>query len=434
MLKNYFKTSAAINIFANSIGIVFLTGLSYLIISTAENVPVWDAWHNPRLFDLMFSGKLKFSDLYEEANGHRLLFPKIITLTLGYFSHYDVRWELLVNITLGATIFFLFKIFLADKLKQNNAIYFGAISCISILVFSLVQYENWYCGWQICIFLCIATSLLSLAILVLAKKSYINLLFAMVSAVIATYSFANGLIVWPLGALVLLCQKKSKGFAVAWLASAALFSFLYFYHFESSANFHITNLPEHIIYFLAYVGAPLAIESYFKAIIWAAAGLVVFIYLCWLAVKTATLRRHNLLLMVICVFSLASGLLISVARLGFGMEYALLSRYTSFSGLFWVSLCLMVFSRISVTPEVFEKKAAWFFVAMVLISSLRCSLIVKDEFDLHKRRMLLAINELKKEDLQNTRREAVKNITWDVDFTLEQAQILKKYKLSLYAE
>jgi len=97
-------------------------------------------------------------------------------------------------------------------------------------------------------------------------------------------------------------------------------------------------------------------------------------------------------------------------------------------------LCLMVFSRISVTPEVFEKKAAWFFVAMVLISSLRCSLIVKDEFDLHKRRMLLAINELKKEDLQNTRREAVKNITWDVDFTLEQAQILKKYKLSLYAE
>lgn len=69
---------------------------------------------------------------------------------------------------------------------------------------------------------------------------------------------------------------------------------------------------------------------------------------------------------------------------------------------------------------------------MIGIASLKNSILVRDEFSIHHKRMLYAKNELMKPDFRDANREAIKNITWDVDFTLQQALVLKAYKLSLY--
>ena len=409
---------------------ILFFGLAFLVLSTAENVPVWDAWHNPQLFDSLYSGKLVFSDLYQEINGHHNFFPRMITLVLGAISHYDLRWELVVNLVLGCGIYGVHRKIVTREFK-NGYIFFCASLLVAVLSFSLVQYENWYNGWQLSVFLCILMVMLSLYLLIFSASFGP----AILAAYIASYSFASGLLVWPLGLVLILCHKHKSQQTILWLIAGAICMGSYFYGLGSQSSFNFTKLHSYFIYFLVYVGSPVASQNPVLAMTWAAIGLILFVYFLWIW-RLSVFKAHSTELFFISlgIFSLLTGLLISVTRLEYGMEYALLSRYTSFPTLFWSSLCLLVLKKASATKESFEKALACFFVAMVMLSSLKGSWLSVKEFYIHEKRMQLAIQELKKENLATVNRNRIKNITWDVDVTLAQAAILKKYRLSLYSE
>lgn len=427
-----------------SIGLVLFLALTFIVLATSVNVPVWDAWHNPSLFEKLYSGNLVFYDLYRDVNGHRILFPRLIILGLGHVTHYDVRWELGVNLLLGAFIYVIYIKFVLNKLSLEPVPFFVAMIALPIILFSLVQYENWYFGWQICYFLAIAMSLFSISLLVNCDRLAALFFLAVTVAFIATYSFASSVLIWPLGLVVLILNKQSVRLMGMWAFFGLVCTISYFHGLTGESVFEANKSLDYLIYFLMYLGAPLSMENHLVAMIWGGMGLLAMIYIIYTNHASAdfilprgvgkSTHRVFLLLLMASIFSILNGVMIGIARLGFGSEYALLSRYTSFSSIFWISLIFLLLMAHSFSHKKFERNYIIFFIMIIMIASIKNTMRCVDKFYIHKNRMILAVRELKKENISMMDMRYVQNITWNVDFTIQQARILKEYNLSFYHE
>lgn len=73
-------------------------------------------------------------------------------------------------------------------------------------------------------------------------------------------------------------------------------------------------------------------------------GLLIFVLLCFYAFKVKFNHIPLRFGFMICSYSIISALTSAVARSGFGLEYALSSRYASLSQLFWLGIVIMLLS------------------------------------------------------------------------------------------
>ena len=106
---------------------------------------------------------------------------------------------------------------------------------VAFLVFTLGQYENTLFGYQLWLYLVIATLAATLYLLNLPRVSWLILVGAIAIAVIGSYSAVDGLCIWPAGLVVLLWKRRPRAFVLTWLISAVATTALYFYHLNSSA-------------------------------------------------------------------------------------------------------------------------------------------------------------------------------------------------------
>ena len=59
---------------------------------------------------------------------------------------------------------------------------------------------------------------------------------SIVAAVVASYSSFQGLLIWPVGLILLYCRRRSRQAVIVWVGSAILTSIVFFYHYSSSAG------------------------------------------------------------------------------------------------------------------------------------------------------------------------------------------------------
>lgn len=181
--------------------IVFLI---YFVAQYKVDVPYWDQWEIASLLNKSFEGTLAFGDLWKQHNEHRPLFPLIIMLVLARLSNWNISYELAVNILLGIGIFsvFIYQLGKTDKSIGNRRVYWP-VPIISLFIFCLPQYENWLWGWQIQVFLNVLAAIVGIVLLAGYAHKWLGFMLALFMGVIATYSFANGLVYWPVGLLML---------------------------------------------------------------------------------------------------------------------------------------------------------------------------------------------------------------------------------------
>ena len=223
----------------------------------------------------------------------------------------------------------------------------------SMLLFSMVQYENWSWGWQIQIFLNVFSVCFTFWALSYWENSWTGFIFAIIGATVATYSFANGILIWGIVLLWLLFSRSSYGtlFIIIWVLVASAITFSYFYHY-TKPEYHpsLLGFSEHpfnfLAFFLTYIGSPFGIYFGLKSsIIFGILGvstLLFFIFRLYLH------RQHDLLekslpWLSIITYIIMSALVTGIGRSGFGATQALFSRYTTFSIFFWISLTALTF-------------------------------------------------------------------------------------------
>ena len=423
-----------------------------LIVDVAKyrvDVPFWDQWNFVPLLGKSYEEGVTFQDLWGQHNEHRLLFPRLIMLGLALASRYNVVWELVVIILLAAAIFVVLWYQFSKSTKALGYSGFPwTVPFFSLLIFCLGQAENWLWGWQIQIFLNVLAAVAGFVFLGSRTFRWGKFLGAVGFGILATYSFANGLIFWPLGFLALFLapsgRRREKSLPLtAWAAvtAAVAISYLYNFRYESPSGrpwtHFLNHLGEYFQYLLKYLGRPIInFEEYALAIGFVGLLLFGFLSLYFFRKKGAEVRAI-LPFFLFGLYSIGCGLLTGIGRVGFGSAQAMSGRYVPFSALIWVSNFTLLYflsqeirQRMRIRPGRIIRLAGIGILSFVLLFGIvRTSYRVGHRvFKSYHSRMLPArAAVLRGEDEQLLLRLYI-----DADYVRRGISVLKKYKLSVF--
>jgi hypothetical protein len=341
--------------------------IAFFIATYSVDVPYSDQWKTAELFVKLADGSLSFTDLFDQHNEFRQLFPHLLFLALGRVTDWNVRYEMLVSFLLACLVSFnIYRISRITITGTEKCLWL--LAAANLLIFSPVQYETWLFGIQVIYLVPIAclTTCLSVAYSGLAANA--KLTIAVLLSIVSTFSSANGILCWVLVLPVLLVvcdwRKPFVPFLVAgWTALCVLSLSFYLYGYRTPGGHpSLTEALDHparaLSYFAAFVGAPLApgagLWRLAAAIPLGTITSILFLGACaylWAHFADRSLRKRMIVFIAVGMYSLGTGLMVMPARLGFGIPQAMSSRYSTFS------LYLLV-SLIYLTPIVLEHARA----------------------------------------------------------------------------
>jgi hypothetical protein len=330
-----------------------LVPLAFLVASLARSaldVPLWDAWELVPLLDRSYDGTLTLRDLWVQHNEHRIFFPKLWMIALARASGGSVSWDVASNVSVAALwLFFLARN--AKKLFENEGSRRSAVAfpVLSLLVFSMAQWENWICGWQIQIWLAVVSFTLAAFLLLAAPLKPARVAGAGLFAVVGTFSFADGVLAWPLLAAVLFLafpSRETRRTALLWIAAGALVVGLYLVGYHATQD-HPSPLAalEHPLrfadYVLRFLGTPLGGRDRWAARFLGGGGLLVA------GVAARELVRRGVPLarlapwFALALYALGCALLAGLGRAGpgegYGPHQAMSSRYVTLAMPLWIA-------------------------------------------------------------------------------------------------
>lgn len=304
------------------------------------DVPWYDEW---AFVDLLRSWSQQdigrvIALLGAQHNEHRLLFPRLVMLTLAKLTGWDVRVEmycsLLLSIMLLAVIWLIYK-------KTVDGSLWGFVP-LSWLVFSLGQWENILWGWQLALYLQALATVCALYFL--STRSLRFTALAALCAIVASFSFSSGLLTWPVGLLYLLAQRTTKRRRALWGLAGLLTIAVYFigYTFPGHHPSPLTALSrplKTVAFFLGNVGAPFGGGSLlFSQLMGGCLFLLLLIYL-YRRLKDACLGNRQwsdaeALSGSMIIVSLLTSAVIAIGRVGFDYpEWAMNSRYITLTSI-----------------------------------------------------------------------------------------------------
>jgi hypothetical protein len=193
--------------------------------SFGVNVVMGDSWSMVTYFDQLSSGTLRLSDLLALHNGHWMLFPRIAWLLLGTITEWNSVAEMYLTqaCLLGSLICFLLAF--RNSIKPNPVFTTLFMIPISLLVFSFVRAMDFLRGFHVTFAFAEVFGVLALYLLyVLRFERFRRAVFvtAVGSAMVASFSAAAGLLVWPAGLLGLSISPLEKPMKRVFIALWAL--------------------------------------------------------------------------------------------------------------------------------------------------------------------------------------------------------------------
>jgi hypothetical protein len=342
------------------LALVPLAFLIWVVVQYAVDVPYRDQWELVPLLDKTYHGELTFPNLWAQHNEHRILFPRIIMLALARGTGWNTRYELAVNVILAIGIFtvLVHQVKITGR-KLGAAGLAWAIPATSLIVFSIGQYQNWLWGWQLQMFLNLLAAMGGIVLLAHETFTWKRFALSALLGVVALYSFANGVLFWPIGLVILLVvtagARQRLAAITGWVLLSALALGSYFYHYQKPADHPPLNLifktpAEYAAYVFKYiggigahdVGGTMSADGN-VALIFGLGGTMALGWAGWMLGRKQLADFRTLLpYLGMSLYSVASALVTGVGRIGFGSTQAVFSRYSTMMVPFWASLVFLL--------------------------------------------------------------------------------------------
>lgn len=332
-------------------------GAFYLVLRHGVAIPFWDEWSTPGAqLASWYRGSFSLAELWSQHNESRKVVPKLIYLPLFLVAGWNVR--LAIVLLMAFVCFGSVALYHLARRTIRSAVAAGlAFGFMNLLLFSPRQYENFLYGiqWETFApgFALVLAMLVNLSGRSLRWKTICNGALALVS----TYTFANGMLLWflafPLAARSSPEAPASSGSKLFWrfsyILAATISITCYFISYEHPplspprASFS-TDAAALLHFFLVWIG------SLFRVTHASATGVVVlglFLSLAaisaWLMAKDRRWQSHYPWL-VLGAYTLISGAVTAVARLGFGLTMAADARYTVFTVMLYIAIVGLAFT------------------------------------------------------------------------------------------
>jgi hypothetical protein len=312
------------------------------------NVPFQDQWSDVQIIADSFSGHLGLAQLWSLHNENRIFFPNLIVLLLSRTTDFNV----LVEEYLSAALLVLsIAVLVIAHRRRVGRIPWLCYCPVAFLMVSIVQYQDTLWGFQFAWYLVLAASIVALYLLDRTVLTWPILALAVASSIVASFSSLQGLIVWPVGLILLFFRHRPRPFVIAWIVSAIIITGVYFVGFNSNqsdtANYVIHHPVATVRFYLALIGdvlgnnlpatsgITLAVELF---------GLIILIASVW-AVGAVCLGRlapqgGPLAVALIC-FGFLFAALATGSRAFQGLSAASASRYRTFDLLPLVGIYLL---------------------------------------------------------------------------------------------
>jgi hypothetical protein len=256
----------------------------------------------------------------------------------------EIFFSVFLTVLVSVNLWLLVRRTIPGSTGQSLVIVF----LFNLLLFSPVQAENWTWGFQFPLFLC--NFLFCCGLLTAASGLHIatKFLVCLVLTLVATFSFGGGVLLWALTfplALVLhheMSWKSRIALAVAWGGAALGAIALYFFHYVRPPLHPILaasrNPLDYFLYVTTFLGANLSrasrLEPILQAVLVGSGLLVLWGMAIAYAIRyrrDSDLTKRTLPWLALGAYAVLNALLAAAARIGFGVNQALDSRYTSFS-------------------------------------------------------------------------------------------------------
>ena len=318
---------------------------SFLLISDATSLP--DA----------------LAELIAPNNEHRMIPSKVVnyltTISIGHLN-----FKLLIFLHNGLLLFLIYQFFtLRNSLPKIQPIYW-----LLFLLFLLTpQYHlttNWsITGWQTMTVLLFG--FLTLKYLPSNQKNH--LIYALILGFITTNSYGNGPLIWFIGLIILLLQKRWKT-SIIWSISAILAISLYFFRHTTGRNseafaYFKTHIGESIQFFFVFIGSN---GDWFKHLpehqrslfpfIWGIFLVALFGIGCFFFSKKYLLKKENIAsaewtLWGFLLLLFANAVLVASLRANLGFEVMVVSNYRVYSAFMLATLTLWLNSLLPLSTR-----------------------------------------------------------------------------------
>jgi hypothetical protein len=319
------------------------------------NIPYVDQFRFVPLLARAQANALSIADLVAQNNENRPFFPRLIWLALAGVSRYDVRLELWTSLLIAICTFGFFAIQIARTWGDFHvSLPPILLPLMALLVFNLSQWESWLQGFQLVMFLgsaCVVTGFFLLA----HQSAWGGFAIAVLAGVVGSFSTPNDLLYWPIGLIIVIAASPAsvRRIRVAlWIVFGAACTFLFLSGWKAGAGFSPAALVADVLpraYWVTnFLGAPLMAVPHLAFPFGALSILLCLVIARYLA-KTGHVRP-GLPYLAMIAFVMASGVVISLARMPAGIAQAVASRYLAISTWYWASILallpLIPFSRI----------------------------------------------------------------------------------------
>jgi hypothetical protein len=339
-------------------------------------VPYWDEWHTPgSQFESWYRGTLTWTEMFSQHNESRNFFPRLLYFTLQYFGGWDVRKEMRVVFFLVCGLCLLLLHLLRRTPGATPVSTLVGWIAMTFVCFAPVQIENFLYGIELETLFpgtaLVAAAAINLSQLSFRTKTLVNLLLAFV----ATYTFANGMLLWvlawPLPSPNETTSRRGRStWSTLYAVAGAISIGCYFigYHRPSyhpplaSIAARFSELAHYFILWEGNYFSSSSIHPFFLGMVALSllfGGGLFALYEIYRRGDWRTFYPWLLLSAYVC----ASGVITALGRLGFGLEQALSDRYAAFTVSFYVAVVGLYFAIFNARVRLFSPSARTFFLS-----------------------------------------------------------------------
>lgn len=331
----------------------------------AVNIPHWDDFAIRNTLAKMLetdSISEKIQLLFSQHNEHRILLTRLSAWVV-FLLQGTLNLKSLMFIGFLALVGILIIFFQVSK-KYNSTLL--AFVPVSLMLFNVGLFENTFWGMaSVQNFGVIFFAFLTFYWLVFSiENQYKNYFYlALFSYFIGVFTSSNGVIITLIGCFVLLVQQRKKQLFI-WLGSSAIFIFGFFFNFQKSPdNVVKTDFSDYktiIKGLFATFGSVLdssAVAPDKHLDLAMALGLFLLIFVCLFAYQVIfkkyklSLRTNDLFLLACLAFIGITSVGIVVARISYGIDILLTSKYKIYSVL---SLIIFYFVALNSITEKYK--------------------------------------------------------------------------------
>jgi len=348
------------------------------------NVLFGDDWDIIWRLKVYKYGDFGFKDIFIQHNESRPVFPMLLMTFLSNLTDVDVRVQMLFSIFLMFLICILFwqrfKISINEKKTLKLSLFFLPIS---IMLFSLRQYENFFWGFQIIFILFLFFALISFIFFEKFvnekkdKKKFIYFLSSILFAFMATFSMSSGLCIWLIYIffLLLINNKINKKYIIILFFISLIIFAIYFFNYTKPIYTPETKCflkqPIYFLqFFVALIGNSLVFNFFHNAFIIGIFLLFFLFYVLKNYKKVIKNHNKNIFWYIIILFSICNAILVSVGRMGYGISLTQVSRYSSLTIWLVIGIYVLLFIiNYNKLNKLSEKVIISFFVIFILTLS-----------------------------------------------------------------